>query len=195
MYRQNFSRRALANIAASQTRAQGAALKRGFLEFLSSAGHGRRTGVGSRQRGKKMAAADRFGLRFSLANACKPASGWGQKAKTLAKNGAIRLDRIQPNLRINSCGIVSRVETVIPRRVCARPLTISVRSEYHYCSINAERRNSENCWSFCGNPATSISADFRIPLINKHLDLFQNGPPLANCVSPARVLTYWCPET
>jgi hypothetical protein len=142
-----------------------------------------------------MAAVDRFGLRFSLANACWPASSWGKKAKTLAKTSAVRLDRIRPNLRVNSCGNASRAETIIPRRLYVSLLTTSGRNQYHYCSINPQRRNSENTWSICGNPVPWNCADFRIPLTNKHLDLFQNGPPLASYVPPARVLTYWCPES
>jgi hypothetical protein len=151
--------------------------------------------VARRQPGTKMAAANRFGFRFSLANAGRPASGWGQKAKTLAKICAIRLDRIQPDERIYSCGIASRAETIMSRRICVSLLSSSGRGQYCYCSISAERRHSENCWSNCGNPVPSISTDFRIPLKNKHLDLFQNGPRLANRLVPARVLMYWCPET
>jgi hypothetical protein len=141
-----------------------------------------------------MATADHFGFRFSLANARNPASSWGQEAKTLAKTSAFRLHRYGACTRINSCYTESRVETITPREFCVRPLTATARCQYHYCSINPQRRNSENCWSFCGNPAPSISTDFRIPLTNKHLDLFQNGPTLANYVPPAQVLMYWCPE-
>ena len=68
-----------------------------------------------------MAAAGRFGLRTSHANAGKPASGWGQKAKTLAKTYAVRSAQIQPNDLINSCDIASRVETIMSRRVCGKP--------------------------------------------------------------------------
>lgn len=151
-------------------------------------------GVCRRQRGTNMVAANPFRLRFSRASANEPASGWGQKAKALAKTCAIWLDRIQPNDCICSCGIASRAETIMSRRICVSLVTSSGRAQYCYCSISAERRHSENCWSICGNPVPSISSDFRIPLKNKHLDLFQNGPRLANCLLPARVLMYWCPE-
>ena len=143
-----------------------------------------------------MAITDRFELRSS-SNARKSARARSHKAKTQAKPRAIGLHRLDTQGRVNSYDISSRVETIIVQRLhasaCLR--TINGRGSYHYCSINPQRRNSENCWSFCGNPGTSNSANFRTPLINKHLDLFQNGPPLANCVSPARVLLYWCPET
>src|SRR5271169_5512785 len=81
---------ALANVAASHTRAQGAALKRGLRAFFPREGRRRRTGVPRRQRGMKMPAAERFGLRFSLANACRAARGWGKQAKTLAKPWVIK---------------------------------------------------------------------------------------------------------
>jgi hypothetical protein len=77
-----------------------------------------------------MAAADRFGLCFSSANGVEPASNGGQKAKTLAKTSAARLDRIWPNPRANSCGIASRAETIIPRRLCECLLTTSGRIQY-----------------------------------------------------------------
>jgi hypothetical protein len=143
-----------------------------------------------------MAATDRFGLRSSR-NARKSAHAWCHKAKTKAKPRAIRLHWLGQQDRVNSYDISSRVETNIVRRLhpSARLPSINTRGPYHYCSINPQRPNSENSWSICGNPETSDPADFRTPLINKHLDLFQNGPPVANCVSPARVLMYWCPET
>jgi len=34
-----------------------------------------------------------------------------------------------------------------------------------------------------------------ILMIYKDLDLFQNGPRLANCVVPAHVHLYWCPNS
>jgi hypothetical protein len=132
-----------------------------------------------------MAAASRFGLRTSSANAGKPASGWCQKAKTLAKICTVRSDQIQPNHRINSCGIASRVETIISQRFCVNLLTPIGSSQYHYCSINTERRNSENSCTNCGNPNPSICTDLHILLKYKHLDLSQNGPRLAKYVSPA----------
>jgi hypothetical protein len=127
-----------------------------------------------------MAATDRFGLR-SWRNSRKSAHAWSHNAKTQVKPRAIRLHRFGPQGRVNSYDISSSVETIIVRRLyaSARLRTLNGRGPYHYSSINPQRRNSENCWSFCGNPATSNSADFRTPLINKHLDLFQNGPPLA----------------
>ena len=137
---------------------------------------------------------NRFRLRFSLANARRSASSWGHMAKMRAESRLTQLHRFEQRIRINSCGISSLVETIILRRICVRLLTISARSRYHYCSINLRGRNSENCWSICGNPAPWNCADFLIPLTRKHLDLFQNGPPLANYVPPARVLMYWCPE-
>lgn len=85
-----------------------------------------------------MAAAGRFGLRTSHANAGKPASGWGQKAKTLAKTYAVRSAQIQPNDLINSCDIASRVETIMSRRVWVSLLTSSGQGQYCYCSISAE---------------------------------------------------------
>jgi hypothetical protein len=127
-----------------------------------------------------MATTDRFELRSS-ANARKSAA-WRHNAKTQAKPRAIRLHRLGPQGRVNSYDISSRIETIIVRRLhaSARLRTIDGRGPYHYCTINPRRRNCENCWSFCGNPGTSNSAGFRTPLINKHLDLLQNGPPLAN---------------
>jgi len=144
-----------------------------------------------------MAATDRCGLLSSVANACKSARARSHEAKTQAIPRAIRFHRFELQSRVNSCDMSSRVETIILRRLSRSALlrAINGRGSYHYCSINPQRRNSENSWSICGNPETSDSADFRTPLINKHLDLFQNGPPLANDVSPARVLMYWCPET
>ena len=143
----------------------------------------------------KMPAAERFGLRFSLAILRQPATSRGHQAKTQVESRTIRIHRFGPHSRINSCGIPSRVETIIPRRTRVTLITTCGSCEYHYCSINTERRNSENCWSNCGNLAPSISTHFRILLKNKHLDLFQDGPLLANCAPPARVPVYWCPET
>jgi len=128
-----------------------------------------------------MATTDRFELRSSP-NARKSAA-WRHNAKTQANPRAIRLHRLGPQGRVNSYDISSRIETIIVRRLhaSARLRTINGRGSYHYCSINTERRNSENCWSNCGNLAPSISTHFRILLKNKHLDLFQDGPLLANC--------------
>ena|GEM_PF-5528646 len=145
-------------------------------------------------RGTKMFAADRFGLRFSLADACKPARSWSHEAKTQAKTYAIRLHRFGSCGRVNSCGISSRVETVIAQSSCIGVHAGISRPKYHYCSINTDGRTSENRWSICGNTVPWHCASFRIPLINKHLDLSQNGPPLANYSPPARVLLYWCPK-
>ncbi len=142
-----------------------------------------------------MAAADRFGLRFSSANARKPASCWGHKAKTRANSHPVQPQKFGPLSRVNSYDMPSRVETIIPRRGCVTQLRACGPYEYHYGSINTERRNSENCWSNCGNPAPLSSTHFRNKLINKHLDLFQDGPRLANHVPPARVPRYWCPES
>jgi len=120
-----------------------------------------------------MATTDRFELRSSP-NARKSAA-WRHNAKTQANPRAIRLHRLGPQGRVNSYDISSRIETIIVRRLhaSARLRTINGRGSYHYCSINPQRRNSGNCWSSCGNPGTSNSADFRISLTNKHLELFQ----------------------
>jgi hypothetical protein len=132
-----------------------------------------------------MAATDRSGFGFLPANAGEPANAWDQKAKTQANPRAVRLHRFGPGSRVDSCGISSRVETINPRRTRVTQLTTRGSCEYHYCSINTERRNSENCWSICGNPVPSIFTHLHTPLIIKHLGLFQIGPSRANCVSPA----------
>lgn len=165
-----------------------------FLTFFSRANHGRRTGVRRRQRGTKMAAADRFSVRFSPAKARNSASSRGHKAKMRGVSRPIQIQKFEPLSRVNSCAIPSRVETNVPRYGFVTLRTACDVFEYHYCSINTERRNSENCWSYCGNPTPSISTYVRISLKNKHLDLFQNGPPLAKYVPPARVHMYWCPD-
>jgi hypothetical protein len=141
-----------------------------------------------------MAPTNRFGPGFLPANAGEPASGWCQWAKTQATPRVIRPHLTGANYRINSCCTPSRVETIIPRRSCVR-IRSSAQRKYHYCSINPERRNSENCCRYCGNPATWLSSDFRILLKDKHLDLFQNGPRLAKSVAPAQVHLYWCPDS
>jgi hypothetical protein len=141
-----------------------------------------------------MAATDRFGLGFLPANAGEPTSGWCQRPKTQATSPVIRPHPTGANYRINLCYTPSRVETIIPRRGRVR-IHSSAQRKYHYCSINPKRRNSENCCSYCGNLATWILSCFPIFLKSKHLDLFQNGPRLANYVEPARVHMYWCPET
>jgi hypothetical protein len=146
-------------------------------------------------RGTKMFATDRFVLRFSVSNARKAARAWSHKAKTQAKPLAIRFHRLGTQSRVNLCDTSSRVETIIAQSLCIGVHTGIFRAKYHYCSINTDGRTSENRWSICGNTVPWNCASFRIPLINKHLDLSQNGPPLANYVAPARVPTYWCPET
>ena len=161
--------------------------------FFSRAGHSRRTGVASRHRGTKMAATDRFGHGFLPAKAGEPTSGWCQGAKSQATPPVIQRHLTGANNRINSCCKPSRVETIIPRRGWVR-VRSSAQREYHYCSINPERRNSENSCSNCGNLATWNFGVFGILLTIKHLDLFQNGPRLANCVVPAQVQVYWCPD-
>ena len=183
------------SVAASQARAQGAALKREFRAFISSAGHGRRTGVCRRQRGTNVLAEDSFGLRFSLARVRKLASSWGHKAKTQAKLLSVRAYRSGPQSRVNSCGTPSRIETIIAQVRCANVHTRSFGRTYHYSSINTERRNSEKSCSNCGNLAPCKSIHFCISLINKSLDFFQSGPPLANHLPPAQVRPYWCPES
>lgn len=142
-----------------------------------------------------MSAADRFGLRLLPANAQGPAHSRSHKAKNPVNPRAIRLHRFGPQSRVNSCSILSRVETIVTRSHYRSARAISRRNKYHYSGINTERRNSENSCTNCGNLAPSISTHFRMSLINKHLDLFQNGPPLANHVPPARVRKYWCPES
>jgi hypothetical protein len=122
-----------------------------------------------------MAPTDRSGLGFLSANAGEPASAWDLQAKTQAAARAFRPHLIGRNSCINSCDIQSRVETTVLPRYCVRERSSGHR-RYHYCSINAERRNSENCCRYCGNPKTSICVDFRSLLKDKHLDLFQNGP-------------------
>ncbi len=132
-----------------------------------------------------MFAGDGSGLRFFLANTRKPTAGRSHKAKSRAKPCAVQIHRFAPQSRANSCAILSLVETIIARSEFSSVRAISRSREYHYSSINAERRNSENICTNCGNPALSISAHFRMLLISKHLELFQNGPPLANRVAPA----------
>ncbi len=182
---QGLLRRVLVNVAVSQTGVQRAALTTGFPAFFSSEGHGRRIGVGRRQRAMKMAAADRFGLRFSLATVGKPASRGDSKAKTQAALHAIRFHPSGLRGRISSCAISSRVETIIPRRTCVSLRNGSRAGAYHYCSMNAERRNCENSWSNCGNLAPSGSRHFRIALRLKNLGLSHNGPLRANHLPPA----------
>lgn len=143
-------------------------------------------------RGTKMSATERPGLGFLPANAGEPASAWYRQAKTKAAPRAFRPDLMGRNRRINSCNKPSRVETTTARRACFH-IRSSAHHRYHYCSINPERRNSENCCRYCGNLATWICVDFPIPLKNKHLDFFQNGPRLAKSVAPAQVHLYWCP--
>jgi hypothetical protein len=127
-----------------------------------------------------MATTDRFALRFLIANLRKRARSRGHNVNARAESSSIQLHSFSLRSRVNLCGISSRVETTISRRARVTQLSTRGSRECHYCSINTERRNSENCWSFCGNPGTSNSANFRTPLINKHLDLFRNGPPLAS---------------
>jgi hypothetical protein len=96
-----------------------------------------------------------------------------------------------------SCQKLSRVETIIPRNpLRSQTITVplGVNTQYHYPSVKPVRRKSENCCTNCGNLAPLILTVFRNLLINKHLDLFQNGPRLANCVVPAQVHLYWCPK-
>ena len=99
---------------------------------------------------------------------------------------------------ICSCQKMSRVETTIPR-IAARNWMIAsladAKSRYHYLWSMRVGRKSENCCSYCGNPAPSILEVFRNLLLSKDLDLFQNGPRLANRMLPAQVRLYWCPET
>ena len=192
--RPNFFRRAVLTVAASRNRAPSAAL-RGSSPHLSRGQATLVEQVYVVARGSKMLAADRFGLRFSLDDACKPARSWSHEAKTQAKTHAIRLHRFGSHERVNSSGISSRVETAIAQGSCTGVHTGISRAKYHYCSINPDGRTSENRGSICGNTVPWNCASFRIPMINKHLDLSQNGPPLANCVAPARVRMYWCPES
>lgn len=131
-----------------------------------------------------MAAMDRLGLGLLPVNPCERANARDQRAKTQAVPHAVRPDLIISTYPINSCGIPSRVETNI-----FRPGLVGVRSSaerrYHYCSINPERRNSENCWSICGILAPANAQHFCSALIIKDLGLCQNGPPRANYVTPA----------
>jgi len=172
------------NIAASRTRAEDAAPEEKGSPRFSRGQAKSGTGVATRQRGTKMAAMDRSGFGFLPVNACELANARDQRAKTQAVPHATRPDRIVPTYRINSCGIPSRVETNISRRGF-----VGVRSSadrrYHYCSINPERRNSENCWSICGNLAPANARHFRSALIIKDLGSCQNGPPRASRVLPA----------
>jgi hypothetical protein len=158
--------------------------------FFPSAGDGRRTGAGRRQNGTKMAATDRFGLRFLIPNARTRR----YKAKTQAKRRAGQLRRFGAQGRVNSCGISSRVETTIAPRLHGAIHTTGGRERYYYCSINTERRNSENTCSNCGNRVPLISKDFRDLMVNKDLDSIQIGPILAKSVVPALVRLYGCPD-
>lgn len=144
-----------------------------------------------------MAAADRFMLRLSLANAVETKGSWRKKATALTGNYAARVCRVEASEGMHPYFTESLVETINPRirlltTFTAR--TADIHPQYHYCSTKVDGRYSENSCRYCGNLATSNSGGSRRRLINKHLDLFQNGPPLANCVLPARVLAYWCPN-
>jgi hypothetical protein len=144
-------------------------------------------------RGRKMTAMDHFGPRFSVSDAPKPARAWSHKAKTHAKPEPF--DCIDSGRKPVLTHVIYRL---VLRRLFPeflhRVRTGISRAKYHYCSINTDGRTSENRWSICGNTVPWDCASFRIPLINKHLDLSQNGPPLANYSPPARVLLYWCPK-
>ncbi len=99
---------------------------------------------------------------------------------------------------INLCQKMSRVETII-RPIHARTAIVTIAagvySRYHYVGITPSGPKSENCCTNCGNLAPSILMVICSSFINKQLDLFQNGPPLANRVAPAQVRLYWCPRT
>jgi hypothetical protein len=83
---------------------------------------------------------------------------------------------------------MSNIETIIPR-IRARNSMLAIladtATQYHYLRTTCLGRKSENCCSNCGNPAPSILGVFRNRLISKDLDLFQNGPRLANRMLPA----------
>jgi hypothetical protein len=134
-----------------------------------------------------MSATDRSGLGFSRANTDESASARDPRGKTQAKVHAFRFHLFGSARRVNSCGMSSRVETMIVRNMYVSVRTASGRGPYHYCGINTLRRNSENTCRNCGNPTPLISACFRIAVINKDLDLFQNGPIVANHVPPAQL--------
>ena len=139
-----------------------------------------------------MSAADRFGLQCLLAGAPKPMCSRIHTAKTRAGSRAIRLRRFGPQSRVNSCDMSSRVETMTNPRVCLSVRNSNCQKKYYYFSINTKRRNSENTWTVCGNPVPSIFAHLGVLLINKHLDMFRCGTPLASLVLPTRVPRYWC---
>jgi hypothetical protein len=146
-----------------------------------------------------MAAADRFGLRFSPANAVEPAIARRRKTPKPTGSYPVRLRPIETSNRLHLNDAASRVETINPR-IRSRSLfaarTGGTRTQkYHYPSITLDGGYSENSCRYCGNLATSSFVCFCIALINKHLDFFQSGPRLANCVVPARVLSYWCPNS
>jgi len=145
-----------------------------------------------------MAAADRFMLRLSPANAVETKGSWRKKATALTGNYAARVFRIDAGKGMHPYFTESRVETINPRirsRSMFTARTADIRPPYHYYGIKVNGRYSENSCRYCGNLAPSTFVVSRSRLINKHLDLFQNGPPLANCVLPARVLEYWCPNS
>jgi hypothetical protein len=146
-----------------------------------------------------MSAADRFGLRFSTANAVEPASASRQETITLTKRTPARLRPIDRSERLHLYDAASRVETINSpirsRRLFTARAATTGTQPYYYHGITFDGRHSENSCRYCGNLATSSFVRSCILLISKHLDLFQNGPRLANCVVPARVLLYWCPNS
>jgi hypothetical protein len=145
-----------------------------------------------------MVPVDRFRLRFSLGNAMEPKGSGHETATKLKGNFPVRVCPLQASDRMPPCFAESRVETINPRirsRSILAARTPNVRPPYHYFSIRIAGRYSENSCRYCGNLAPSTFVASRTRLIKKHLDLFQNGPTLANCVLPARVLVYWCPNS
>jgi hypothetical protein len=146
-----------------------------------------------------MPGANISGISFSPTPRCEPAPLGNQQLKTAAPNcNATRRLMIDSRDRGASCQKMSRVETIIPR-ISARNSMIATlagtATQYHYFRTTRVGRKSENCCSYCGNPAPFILEVFRNPLISKDLELFQNGPRLANRMLPAQVRLYWCPET
>jgi hypothetical protein len=100
--------------------------------------------------------------------------------------------------RAKPCQKMSGADPTVPDRpvgTVTRTAPPSAGSQYHYFCAGVAGRKSENCCTNCGNPAPSISEVFRKLLINKNLDLFQNGPRLANHKAPAQVHLYWCPKS
>jgi hypothetical protein len=135
-----------------------------------------------------MASVKNFDLGFKLSPTPSPPSLSCQKRRkaTLIRDAEFRM--IGSTNKANLYQRKSRVETMnLGGPAC-------IGSQYHYRRATRVGHKSENSCSYCGKPAPSILEVFRNLHINKHLDLVQSGPLLANLAAPAPVHSYWCPE-